>query len=344
MNPRSKAIAFLILMTAIWGTSFPMMRCLNLQIDQHFDQLPETNSVSFRAAAASWMVGLRFSFAFVLFLVFFPQITRQVRLQHIVAGLSIGLMFFVGVVLQVIGLATIPASRSGFLTSLVVVFIPLISTIIRRKAPPASILFAGFIALIGVSILTGLIDVGSGSVSWADGTLRRWTTGDSLTLLGAVFFSVQIILVDGFGKRHSSIEFTPTMFATIAICGWTTFGSLLLLDGAQNRFGNFDQWTTLGLQPTFWGLIALLATLPSLVAFALMNKFQPAVSAVEAGIIYTLEPVFASIFAMFLPAILSEVCRVTYGNEEFTLPLLIGGLLVIVANLLALKPNRSDTG
>jgi len=327
-------------MTAIWGTSFPMMRCLNLQIDKHFEQSSDLAAIEFRTAAATWMIALRFSLALVLFLVCFPKVTRRVRLPHFLAGLSIGFLFFVGLVLQVIGLATIPASRSGFLTSLVVVIIPLISTIFYRRFPPAILLIAGAIAMVGVSILTGLIDIGAGSVSLVDGALSRWTTGDSLTLLGAFFFSVHIILIDWFGKTYSSLEFTPSMFASIAVCGWIVFGGMLAWESPQNRFGDFDQWTTLGSQSNFWGLIVALATLPSLVAFAIMNKFQPTVSAVQAAIIYTLEPVFASFFAMFLPAILSAICFVNYANETFTAPLAIGGGLVIFANVLAVRPAR----
>ena len=74
-----------------------------------------------------------------------------------------------------------------------------------------------------------------------------------------------------------------------------------------------------------------------------MNKYQPALSAVQAAVIYTLEPVFASLWAMFIPALLSIACYVTYENEKFSLTLLIGGSLVIAANALALWPEPKPT-
>ena len=342
MNPKHQAIIALVLMTAIWGTSFPMMKCLNLQADQYFGLSADGAPIAFRIAAAAWIIAMRFSLAFVLFLCFFRDTLRRVRRPHIQAGIAIGAMFFAGLVLQVVGLATIPASRSGFLTSLVVVFIPLISTLQRRQVPRLTVLFAGVIAMIGVSILTGLIQFDRHGISVAEDAVGRWTRGDLLTVMSAVFFSYQIVLVDTYGKRYESIAFTPSMFAATAICAWLLLFGLFFLGPRGDQPLEIRQWVSLGSKPQFWGLIAALSILPTLVAFALMNKFQPLISAVQAGIIYTLEPVFASAFAMFLPGILSALCVVSYANESFTLPLLIGGALVIAANVIALKPKKGS--
>ena len=345
MNRRSTAIVFLVLMTAVWGTSFPMMRSLNLQVDQHFEVSSETTSIGFRTAAAAWIIGLRFSAAFVLFVVLFPQVSSRIRIPQVLAGAAIGLVFFAGVILQVIGLATIPASRSGFLTSLTVVFIPMISTVMRRKLPPATVLVAGGLAMLGVSVLTGLIDIGGGNFAIDDSAMGRWTFGDTLTILGAIFFSVQVILVDRLGRKYSSMEFTPAMFATSALCAALVFTGLVssgMVESGQisNTAVGYSPWIALGSSPTFWGVIVALAIFPSLIAFAWMNKYQPAVSAVLAGIIYTLEPVFTSIYALFMPAMLSAICLVPYSNEPFTMPLLVGGLIVVMANMLALRADQ----
>ena len=124
---------------------------------------------------------------------------------------------------------------------------------------------------------------------------------------------------------------------------WALLGITLYALPSDSSQSTLGDWFVLGARPEFFGLIIILAAFPALVAFAWMNKYQPLVSAVQAGIIYTLEPVFASMFAMFLPAILSAVCLVHYPNETFTLPLVIGGVTVIAANLLALWPDTSIT-
>jgi hypothetical protein len=64
------------------------------------------------------------------------------------------------------------------------------------------------------------------------------------------------------------------------------------------------------------------------------------VDATTAGIVYCTEPLFATLFALFLPAILARFHGITYANEIATTHLLIGGSLITVANLLiALKPH-----
>ena len=160
-----------------------------------------------------------------------------------------------------------------------------------------------------------------------------------MTTLAAFSFSGQILLVDRLGKRYDSIAFTPSMFAVVAFLASFIFVILRTQIPEASESSSRD-WMSLAEQPRFYWLIGFLCIFPSLLAFAWMNKYQPALTAVQAAVIYTLEPVFASLWAMFLPAMLSVACAVTYGNEAFSMPLVIGGGLVLVANVLALWPER----
>jgi drug/metabolite transporter (DMT)-like permease len=69
-------------------------------------------------------------------------------------------------------------------------------------------------------------------------------------------------------------------------------------------------------------------------AFSIMNKWQPRITSTEAGLIYCIEPIFASVFALFLPAIFSAWAAIDYPNEHATWSLIIGGGLIKVANVL----------
>jgi hypothetical protein len=71
-----------------------------------------------------------------------------------------------------------------------------------------------------------------------------------------------------------------------------------------------------------------------------MNRWQPEVSATEAGLIYATEPVFASIFALFLPAWIAGLTGINYANETITSHLLWGGGLVLLATVLLQLPDR----
>jgi hypothetical protein len=69
-------------------------------------------------------------------------------------------------------------------------------------------------------------------------------------------------------------------------------------------------------------------------AFTIMNRWQPAITSTEAGLIYCVEPLFASIFALFLPGLFSVWAAINYPNERATWSLLVGGGLITVANIL----------
>ena len=93
--------------------------------------------------------------------------------------------------------------------------------------------------------------------------------------------------------------------------------------------------------PLSLGLVFVLSVPCTVIAFSLMNRYQPDVGASEAGIIYGAEPLFASLFALFLPAVFARWAGVPYANEQLTGRLLIGGGLVIAANVL-LQVSWSD--
>jgi drug/metabolite transporter (DMT)-like permease len=78
----------------------------------------------------------------------------------------------------------------------------------------------------------------------------------------------------------------------------------------------------------------------TVLAFVMMNKWQPFVPSTEASVIYGAEPVWASCLALFLPGLISAATGIAYRNEKLTWNLLIGGTLIVAANLvLQLKWN-----
>ncbi len=338
-SDRRIAILALVAINAMWGCSFPVVKTLNLEIDEHFAVTALTASNALRVASAACVLAIRFGLAFVLFAVFFRNTMRQVRSPHVWAGTVMGTAFFIGIMLQVIGLATIPASRSGFLTSLVVIFAPILQSITNRRPPRFVVMVGAALALVGASVLTGSVMVDFSGVRIAEDALAKWTLGDTLTTLSAFFFSIQVLLVDRFGQRYDSIGLTPSMFATTAILGLVVFA---VVQPSVPEAATSAGWIALLVQPRFFGLIIFLSIFASLLAFAWMNKYQPYVTASQAAVIYTLEPLFASTWAMILPGMLSAYCVVAYANESLTIPLVIGGCLVMLANVVALWPARTN--
>jgi hypothetical protein len=71
-----------------------------------------------------------------------------------------------------------------------------------------------------------------------------------------------------------------------------------------------------------------------------MNAWQPKITATEAGLIYCLEPIFGSVFALVLPALFSAWAMIAYANETANWNLLVGGGLITLANIyLQLRPS-----
>jgi drug/metabolite transporter (DMT)-like permease len=92
------------------------------------------------------------------------------------------------------------------------------------------------------------------------------------------------------------------------------------------------------------GMTLGLTVFCSMGAFWLMSRWQPYITATEAGLIYCLEPVFASILALFLPAFLATQGHIVYANERLTMSLLVGGGLITLANvLIQLQPAAPAT-
>ncbi|MEK0425199.1 MAG: hypothetical protein RJB11_1290 [Planctomycetota bacterium] len=336
----------LVVVNALWGFSFPVVKVLNEMSDLHFGVPHEHQSTAFRVIVSAWMIATRFTVALVLLCIFWNSLIRRATRQEWLAGFYIGLMFYCGLVLQVIGLATIPASRSGFLTSLTAVFTPLFGALIFRKYPTKWMVLGTALAVVGVVVLTGLVVRTPSGIGLAPDAADRWTMGDTLTTLGSVFFAFQVLFLDHYGKRINSVAVTPSMFLTAAVLGWMTVGVILgtSLKGQTGvpQMALWD-WFGLSMRPIFLVSLVGLAVLCSMLAFGWMNKYQPYVSASQAAVIYSLEPVFASAWALFLPGLLTMLSGIEHQNEQVTWSLLLGGVLILVANVVALYPSGSSS-
>ena len=337
------AVWVLVGVNALWGLSFPIMKSLNLQMEQFFGLENHSVPSSLSVAFSSGMIGMRFLMSLVVLCLVCPNLVGSAsRAEWRIGGL-VGLLFYFGLVLQVMGLATIPASRSGFLTSLTAVFTPVFSAILYRKFVSVNVVLGVAIALLGVSMLTGLIVFDSSGMGFASDAISKWTAGDTLTTLGAVFFTGQLLLVDFYGNRINSTAITPGMFLTVALAAALTFAVLhttALASTPIHATHVLLAWRTLFFSPLFIGIVLFLAVVCSVLAFLGMNTYQPHITAVQASIIYSSEPVFASFWALFVPGLLGTIeAKIGYSNEILSQPLIVGGAFVLLANVVALWPR-----
>ena len=181
--------------------------------------------------------------------------------------------------------------------------------------PKAIVALSSVMVLVGVAVLA--------RVDWREFKIGR---GEAETLLSALFFAGQILVLERPRYAPNRVtHFTVIMFITIMVL--VTPMAFLTAPSARAFVDAYNSMEVLVLM----GAVILFCTLG---AYTLMNVWQPHVTATEAGLIYCIEPLFASIFALCLPEWISRFAHIDYANERITHHLLIGGGLITAANVL----------
>ena len=344
---RRQAIMALVMVNLLWGISFPAMKLTNLIMEGGAGAVATGDVASSEKAvaqvtAACFLVIVRFSIAIVLLGVFFPRLFHGLTREQWWMGAWTGLAFAAGFVLQIVGLNYVPASRSGFLTSLTVIFTPLTMTAIERRLPRGSVLLGAAAAVVGTAILTGMIELGRPfGMRLASDALGQVGTGDWLTAGAAISFTLQLLLIDRFSRRMPAGQLTPGMFVATLVVGFVCFSSGHAL---RPPAAGMALWGGLLVNGPFLGLVVVMSVFCTVLAFYWMNKYQAHIAPAQAALIYTLEPIFATLWAMFLPGLISPLIWLDYASERPGWELVIGGLLVVTGNALALWPETKQTG
>lgn len=313
---RTQALLMLLVANLFWGLSFPVIKAVVLV---HEQVLPGSGNWFITAMT----VGPRFVAALVIVAVLQGRRLVDITAREFRQGTALGLFAAVGMILQNDGLQFTEASTSAFLTQFYAIMIPVYLALRRRRNPGLRVWGACALVLAGVAIL--------GRFNW---TTLDFGRGEGETLLASLFFMGQILWLERpefAGNRPEKI--TVVMFATQAV----VFVLLTLLT-APSLSAIAVPFTS----PAWLGLTLTLTLFCTIGSFTIMNTFQPRISATEAGLIYCVEPVFGSLFALFLPGLFSIWAGIAYGNETATWTLLVGGSLITVANLLIqLKPTTA---
>ncbi len=297
----------LVAVNLFWGMSFPLVRGCWKRFEQYpCMQLSATESADVVARSqhklegSSFILGMRFGLA-TIFIFFFPGMLRGQTWLTVRYGGVIGIVFAIGLILQVVGLESISASRSGFLTSLSVVYVPIAAWLLFKQRIDGLVWLGALLALVGTCFLTGVFDpptepaiaqvVDQGSAkNQADraGQTSSFGVGDVLTLLAATFFTAHIFLVDHASKHINPAKLTPWMFASCSIFCHIVMAASSGLRGEPTFI--LSLYKSASADWVWWLHISMLVVACSLCAFYLMNRFQAYVSPAQASILYCLEP------------------------------------------------------
>jgi drug/metabolite transporter (DMT)-like permease len=302
------AALLLVLACLFWGISFPVSKALTLL---YLQSMP---------GSSSWFVvslqgSIRFLVAGLLMVPFCWRQLHNIRGREVIQGLGLGIFGGVGLLFQMDGLAYTSASISAFLTQAYCILLPLYHVTRSRMVPGLRDLLAIFMVVIGIAILA--------NVDWQTFRIGR---GELETLVSAVFFTLQILWLE---RR----AFRPNRTHLVSTTMFLSLGLVLGLAALGTRPEGVSYTAAIDSFPKFL-LTLVLVFFCTLLAFNLMNYCQPSIASTDAGIIYTTEPLFTAAFALFLPAQFSGLAHINYANEQFSLTVLFGGGLIVLANLL----------
>jgi drug/metabolite transporter (DMT)-like permease len=171
----SRAVVELLFAALLWGLGFICVR------------------YSMEALSPLWLTSLRFSLAVLIALplLLIPKFRKSLSKADFFMAIVPGLAISSTLIFQTFGLKHTLVSKSAFITTLYVVFVPLLERVWLKNQVPPKHWLSVFISLLGAAFLADL--------SW-DG----WNFGDTLTLICAALSAIQIVELHRIAKRVNS--------------------------------------------------------------------------------------------------------------------------------------------
>lgn len=245
-------------------------------------------------------LALRFLIASVaLVLIHPPAIAKLSRLDR-GRAVALGITYGIAQLVQTEGLRHTSASVSGFVTGMYVVFTPLLAAVILRHKIGRWAWVAVFLATIGLGVLS-LRGLSMG-------------TGELLTLASAGLYALHIVGLGAWSTPQNAFGLSSLQMVVITVV--CAIGALP---------GGFTVPSTGG----DWVSVVYMALIAGALALIVQTWAQAHLTPTRAAIAMTMEPVFASGFA------------VLFGSESVTGRMLVGGALVVSAMyLVELAPRR----
>ncbi|HEY4898534.1 MAG TPA: DMT family transporter [Candidatus Nanopelagicaceae bacterium] len=256
MNFREHKIIPTILLLSvalIWGSTFAIMK----------DSLGRIDVNSFLA----W----RFLIAALIMIILKPNSLKHITPAFLLRGIALGLLLGGGYIFQTFGLTQTTVAKTGFITGLYAIFVPLIAATFFRHHISKIQWFAVGLATIGM----GILSLNGFSIG----------LGDFLVLVSALLFALHIIGLSQWSPGRDAYALTLVQMATV--------GALALLCSMKD-----------GLQVPHdrgvWVAVIYSAILASAYAFMVQTWAQSFMSATNVGIVLTMEYIFAAIFGVVL--------------------------------------------
>ncbi|HOO12423.1 MAG TPA: DMT family transporter [Bacillota bacterium] len=255
MNTQLKADLMLLMITAFWGSSYVLTK-MGLGTFGPFN-----------------LTALRFIIAFGVSVPVFGKNIIGADKKTYKYAFILAVILFAVFMSMTFGLEKTSASNAGFLVSLSVVFIPLISFVVLKQRIEKKVMAGVCLAVIGIALLT--LD-----------TRLQANPGDLLCLLCALLFAVHVVATGFFTRNVDSVALGVLQLGFVAVFA--------------TAFSLVTEKMSLPGDITSWLVVLVLSILCTAVGYIVQTTAQRHTSATHTGLILSLEPVFSAVFAYFI--------------------------------------------
>jgi drug/metabolite transporter (DMT)-like permease len=277
MSTKARAELMLFVITCIWGSTFAIGKMVLEQV------------------SPLQMMVVRFGIASFLFLLFGWKRIFPMSLKAVGKAAFLGILLFLGFTAQTIGLRWTTASKSAFITGMLVVFVPILQVVVERKPPK----IGNVVGVIAVAVGLWFLTAPQGG---------SFTVGDGLTLLCAILFAGYVIYLDMISADMTALQLTAMHLITVGILSF--FGLMM--------FGSFS----IAVDGRGWAILAYLTLFSTVLSTLIQTRFQRDTTPTRAAVIFTIEPVVAAILAYLLLHDVLGVAGVAGGG------LIVAGVLL----------------
>lgn len=241
------------------------------------------------------LVTYRFSIAFLItFVIFYKKLIHTTK-ETIFASFVLGIILCATFSSFGFAMQTANPASAGFLVATTVVFVPILMMALTRKLASRQVLIGSIVTLAGLALFSL-----KGGLSFS--------IGEILCLGTAIFYAIHIVVNNYFAKKYDTMQLGIYQLGFTAI-----FGAAFMFSFEPISYPTSS---------TGWTSMLLLAVICTAFGLVVQSLAQGATTAETTGFIFSLEPIFAAVFAFLF---LGEVLN---GQEWIGAMLIFVGLLI----------------
>lgn len=270
----------LVAMALIWGYSFLTMKTV-------LDTVP-----TFMLLACRFLLS-----AVIMFIIFRKRIKAHFNREYLGFGVLMGCVIWSAYAAQTLGLVDTTPGKNAFLTGTYCILVPFIALILFKERVTKWHIASALLCLVGV----GFVALDNFSIQM----------GDLMTLVGAMFFAVDMAVVGHIGRTRDVSVLTSWMFLFVGLF------SLAATTAFEPRVPA-EQWT-----PEIIGQLVFLAVVCTTIGLLLQNQALSHVPPATGSLLLSLESPSGVLFSVLM------------AGEVLTGKLIFGFMLIFLSIVLS---------